>query len=423
MNISVPHCFGARTLIALATLVSLAASTASLPATDWPRWRGPDLNGISPEKGWSVAWPKEGPKQLWKANIGTGFSSMAVAGGRVFALGNRNNEDTVYCFDAVTGRENWKHSYAEPLDPKYYEGGPSATPTADGGNVYTFSRAGLLFCFEAATGKIVWQKNVAQELGLDTAKGDYWGFAGSPLVEGDLLILNAGAAGVALDKATGKVAWHNGKDACGYATPVPFDNDGKRAIALFAAKAVVAVEPKTGRELWQFPWKTSYDVNAADPIFSGNSMFVSSGYRSGGAVVKRDGGTFTTVWKNQNMHNQMSPSVLIGGHLYGCSGQNGKGGDLRCVDWQTGDVKWKEASAGLGALMAADGKLIVLGEKGELIVAEATPDAFKPLARAQVTGGKCWTAPVLANGRIYCRSAKGDLVCVDVSGKASTKND
>ena len=121
------------------------------------------------------------------------------------------------------------------------------------------------------------------------------------------------------------------------------------------------------------------------------------------------------------MHNQMSPAVLIGGHLYGCSGQGGGKGELRCVDLKDGSIKWKEPSAGVGALMAADGRLIVLGEKGELIIAEATPAGFKALARAQVTGGRCWTVPVLSNGLIYCRNSKGDLVCVDVRGKSAAQ--
>jgi outer membrane protein assembly factor BamB len=146
-------------------------------------------------------------------------------------------------------------------------------------------------------------------------------------------------------------------------------------------------------------------------------MFVSSGYRTGGALLDVAAGRPSVVWKNQNMHNQLNACVLIKDHLYGTSGQSGHTGDLRCVDFNTGEVKWKEDTAGLGALMAAGGKLIVLGEKGELIIAEATPEKFKPLARAQVLGGKCWTTPVLSNGRIYCRNSQGALVCVDVSAK------
>ena len=190
-------------------------------------------------------------------------------------------------------------------------------------------------------------------------------------------------------------------------------------MAIFAAKAVVGRESKTGKELWVFPWKTSWDINAADPIIAGNEMFVSSGYRTGGALVRFNGSKHEVVWKGQQMHNQMNPSLLVSGHLYGISGQNGHGGELRCVEWKTGTIRWQEPSIGLGSLMAADGKLIVLGEKGELVIAEARPAGFKSLARAQVLGGRCWTAPVLSNRRIYCRNARGDVVCLDVSGQGT----
>jgi outer membrane protein assembly factor BamB len=392
--------------------VALLALSAS--AVDWFRWRGPDLNGISTETEWTTSWPKEGPKQLWKANVGMGFSSMSVADGRLYTLGNKSDRDAVYCFDAAGGKELWKHTYDEPLDPRYYEGGTSSTPTIDGAVVYTLSRKGKLFAFDAATGKVQWTKNIAADLDLEVPE---WGFAGSPFVENDLLILNAGTHGVALEKKTGKVLWSTGKNASGYSTPVPFMVNGRRAVVLFAAQHLAAVETKTGKEIWTFPWKTSYDVNAADPIIAGEKMFISSGYRTGGALLSLAGGSPSVLWKNQNMHNQLNACVLIENHLYGTSGQSGYAGDLRCVDFNTGEVKWKEASAGLGALMAAGGKLIVLSEKGELIIAEATPEKFKPLARAQVLGGKCWTTPVLSNGRIYCRNSQGALVCVDVSAK------
>jgi len=383
------------------------------PAVDWHRWRGPDLNGVSKETGWTTAWPKEGPKQLWKASVGLGFSSIVVGQGRAYTLGNKEERDTVYCFDAANGELLWKHTYDEPLDPHYYEGGTTGTPTVDGDAVYTISRKGRLFSFGAAKGQVRWTKNIAKEFQLTVPE---WGFAGSPYITGNLLLLNAGTHGLALNKGTGDLVWSTGKDACGYSTPVPFATRNQQAVAVFGSNTLAAVVLENGKVLWTFPWKTQYDINAADPIVFGDKIFVSSGYRTGGALLKLDGEP-SVLWKSQDMHNQLNTCVLIDGYLYGPSGQSGYTGDLRCVDANTGEVKWKETSAGLGALMAADGKLIVLGEKGELIVAQATPDRFNALARAQVLGGKCWTTPVLSNGRIYCRNAQGNLVCVDVSEK------
>jgi outer membrane protein assembly factor BamB len=239
-----------------------------------------------------------------------------------------------------------------------------------------------------------------------------WGFSGSVLVEGDLCILNVGTAGTALDAKTGKVIWFSGTEKAGYTTPVPFGAGGDRAVAMAIKQDVVAVRVKDGKELWRFPWKTQYDVNSADPILAGNKVFISSGYNHGGAVFDVSSTPPKAIWENKNMRNHFNSCVLWKGHVYGVDE-----GQLRCLVLDTGEVKWSEKSVGKGSLIIADGKLIVLSEKGELMVAEATPAAFKPVSRAQVLGGKCWTTPVLSNGKIYCRNAVGDVVCVDVSGK------
>jgi outer membrane protein assembly factor BamB len=410
----------------LALFVCGLGFTAALPIGaanfDWHRWRGPDLNGISKETGWSATWPASGPKQLWKTSVGTGFSSVCVAEGRAYTMGNRKDKESVYCFDAATGAEVWQHTYDCDLDPRYYDGGPSATPTVDGDKVYALSRKGHLFCFDAASGKIDWQKNVNDELGLKVFKENTpeWGYSGSPLVQGGKLILNVGTAGAAFDKSSGKVIWTTGKALSGYSTHVPFNVGAEAYLAVFGAKGAYAVALKDGKQLWEFPFETSYDVNAADPIISGNKVFVSAGYGHGAALFQFDGGQAAKIWENKNMRNQFNSCVLIDGHLYGMDGDHGsRGSALRCIEFATGKVKWTEPSVKPGALMAADGKLIIMSEPGELVVAQASPESFKALARAQVMGGKCWTTPVLSNRRIYCRNSKGDVVCVDVSAKST----
>jgi len=378
-------------------------------AADWPYFRGPDHNGISKETGWSAQWPASGPKQLWKAKVGMGFSTLSVSKGRVYTTGNTSDTDSVFCFDANTGKELWKHSYAAPLDPKYYEGGTSATPVVDGDRVYTLSKRGIIHCLDAAKGTVVWTKNLAEELKAEMPE---WGFAGSVLIQGDLAILNIGSQGVAMDKKTGKVAWSSGTGVSGYSTAVPVDLGGERVVLLALKDTVAALKVKDGKELWHFPWKTQYDVNAADPILLDGKVFVSSGYNHGAGVFDISQQPPKQVWQNKNMRNHMASSVLWQGHLYGVDENQ-----LRCINFDTGEVKWTEKASGKGSLMMADSKLIVLSERGELMVADATPTAFKPISRAQVIGGKCWSAPVLANGKIYCRTGPGDVVCVDVSGK------
>ncbi|MEK7779919.1 MAG: PQQ-binding-like beta-propeller repeat protein [Verrucomicrobiota bacterium] len=390
-------------------LAIIALSAVAGTAADWPNFRGPTHDGISKETGWTAAWPADGPKVLWKAKVGMGFSAVTVANGKAYTQGNTKDEDTIFCFDANNGTSVWKHTYAAPLDPKYYEGGTSATPTVDGDRVYTISKRGIVHCLSAADGKVIWTKNLQEELG---AKIPDWGFAGSFFIEGDLAILNIGTAGTALDKKTGKVIWTSGKEESGYSTPIPYDASGERAVMLAIKQDVIAVKIKDGKELWRFPWKTQYDVNAANPILSGSKVFISSGYNRGGGVFDISKAPPAKVWENKNMRNHMASSVLWQGHLYGVDENQ-----LRCVVFDTGEVKWTDKVSGKGSLILADGKLIVLTERGELIVANPSPEGFKPISRAQVVGGKCWAAPTLANGKIYVRTGPGDVVCVDVSGK------
>jgi len=383
--------------------------------SDWPNWRGSNHNGISTETDWSFKWPRGGPKRLWRASIGVGFSSIVVNKGRAYTMGNIKENDFVYCFDAETGKEIWKRSYPCPREPANYEGGPNATPTVHGNAVYTFSRKGHVFCLSADSGNVIWRRDLPKELGLKTPQ---WGFAGSPLVMGKLLVLNAGTAGVALNKTTGTVVWASGKRPGGYATPVPFDLKGRKCLAIFGEKSIIGVDASDGKRLWKHPWRTQYDVNAADPIISGNKIFVSSGYGKGCAllrlskntgVLQRDEFKASVVWQNKNMRNHFASSVLWKGHLYGFDEDQ-----IKCLEFKTGQVKWKKRGFGKGTLMVAGDKFIILSDQGKLVVAELSPNGFKQLAKAQILGGRCWTVPVLVRGRLYARNAKGDLVCLDL---------
>jgi outer membrane protein assembly factor BamB len=408
-----------RQIVPIAALVCLAAGSLAR-GDDWPNWRGPNRDGISKEKGWSTTWPAEGPKQLWKKSIGIGFASMAVSGGRVYAMGNASDTDTLFCFDAVTGNEVWKQSYACPLYAKLHEGGPCSTPTVDGDAIYTFSKNGDAIRFDKATGKIVWQKNLVKELGVENLT---WYFAGSVVPSGDLVVISAGTSGVGLKKSDGSVAWKSGTEACGYATAVPATLSGKKCFALVGCKEIFGIDPADGKVLWHNSWPAYQNINATDPIVvDSDKLFVSTGYNLGCALWKIGAdGTVSDVWRNKNMSNQFNACVLWDGYLYGFNGNIGMSGPgngkLTCMDVKTGDVKWSQGGLGTGSLMLADGKLIVLGERGKLVIAAASPDGYKEIASAEIVTGKCWTAPVLANGLLYARNAPGDLVCVDLRGR------
>ena len=392
----------------------LVAASVSALATDWPHWRGPSRNGISTETGWTDQWPAAGPSVAWKAGVGLGFSSFAVANGRVVTAGHADEKDTVFCFDAMTGKEIWKHSYPSDLGDKYFDGGTTGSATIEGDRVFWLSRWGDVFCFNAADGKVIWNKNVQAET---KARVPDWGFTGAPLVLGDKLILNIGEAGLALDKKSGNVLWQSATRSAGYSTPLPFKQGGDVRVVMGNEQAYVAVNPADGKEAWRIKWLTQYGVNAADPIADGNRILLSSGYGKGAGLFELGGAEPKEIWKSKVIRTQMNPAVLHQGHLYGVDGDTTEKASLKCVDFATGAEKWKHANFGSGGVIIADGKLIALSGTGELMVAPASPESFKPTARAQVLGGKCWTAPVLANGFIYMRNSRGDVVAVDVRKK------
>lgn len=378
--------------------------TAVASATDWPVWRGPNHDGISTEK---LAGTKV--TKLWGAKLGIGFASFTIADGRVYTTGHAEDKDTVFCFDEATGKEIWKHDFVAELGDKYYEGGTSATPTIENGRAYHLSRWGDLFCFDAATGKVVWQKNIQKETEANIPD---WGYAGSPLVHGDLLILNVGKSGTAVEKASGKLVWKSDKASSGYSTPLPITVNGKPQIVLGSGRAYKGVDPTAGTVLWEHTWSTSYGVNAADPILSGTKLFISSGYNKGCALLDLASAEPTEVWRSRVMKNQLNSCVLIDGHLYGSDGDESKTSSFKCIEFATGTEKWSEPGIGFSSLTAADGKLIIMTAKGELIFAKANPSKFEPLSRTTLLSGRCWTAPVLANGRLYVRNAAGLMLCV-----------
>ena len=384
---------------------------SSARADDWPHWRGPARNGVSAETAWA-AWGAGGPRVAWKAQVGVGFSSFVVADGRTFTVGYADDADSVVCLDADSGKVNWRHTYPSELGDKYFEGGTTGTPTIDGDRLYTLSRWGDVFCLDAASGKVVWSVNLQKEHGVRVPG---WGFGGAPLVYGNVLLLNAGDAGLGLDKMSGKLLWRSANKDAGYSTPHPA-KFGPAALAILGSgQSYVAVDPLTGKEAWRIRWVTQYGVNAADPIVDGGRMFLSSGYGKGAALFDVASPQPRELWKSKALRAQMNAPVLFDGHLYGADGDTtDRAAALKCVELGTGAEKWAHPGFGTGTVIVADGKLIALSARGELSVAAATPAGFKPAATAQVLGGKCWTSPVLANGRIYCRNWQGQVVCVDV---------
>ena len=409
----------------MAWVTAMAVPAAIGVADDWPAWRGPARSGTSTETLDLAAWPPEGPRILWRTQVGAGYAAVSVAGGRVYAVGNDGGRDTVWCLEADTGRALWRHAYACRGSGGGY-GGPRVAPTVDDGAVYVLSIEGHLRRLDADSGRAVWSKNLVTELGAALPRH---GWSCHPLILGQRLILEVGARGgaiVAFDKATGDVLWKAGDEAVGYSSPVAYRLHEKTYVAMLTGTALVGLDPDDGHPLWRYPWKVPYEINVATPIVRGRRIFISSGYGLGGAVVEVGRDQVRTVWRSQEMSNHFASCVLWEESLYGFDGAPLARRDthrtlLKCLDFETGRARWAHEGLGKGSLMAADGKLVILSERGELVIAEASPDAYRELRRAKVLDNTCWTMPVLADGRLYCRNGPGDLVCVDLRPPAQDK--
>jgi outer membrane protein assembly factor BamB len=392
-------------------LVAAAGICANAAAGDWLHYRGPAQDGVVPEK---LPPTLSQPRQLWKTKVGTGTCSVTVAGGRIFTAGNADKKtDTIFCLDAATGKPLWQHSYPQSLDSNMFEGGPRATPTIDGDRVYAIGQAGDLFCLDASSGKVKWQKHLVNDF---RGKKPGWGYSGSPTIEDKLLIVEPGgptASTVALNKLTGALVWKNGSDEAGYATPVVADIAKKRTVVLFKAKALVGLDARSGQELWRTEWKTDYDINAATPLVVGDSIIISSGYGTGIALFTAGPDGITQKWRNRDLRAHINSPVMRRNAIFGIDGNTG-GGNLVCLDLVNGKRIWTERSVKGGSLVLAEDKLVVLTEKGELVIALAIASEFKPLLRSQVLDKRCWVQPTLSDGRLFVKNNAGDLACFEL---------
>ncbi len=384
-------------------------------ADDWPNWSGAHHDGISRETGFADTWPKEGLPIEWTCEIGTGFSSVSVAGERLFAMGHKDGAEMVWCLNCQSGEVIWIHEYPGELIPNLHEGGPCSTPTIDGDRVYTVGKEGQLFCLNVADGKVLWEKLLQQELDVKLPE---WGFSSSPRILGNQLILEAGRV-VSFDKSNGDKLWQTEIHEAGYGSAAVFQHGGNTLIATLDCDGLRIVDSANGQQIAFTEWKSPYRTNASTPIVVGDQIFVSTGYKIGCGLFQLQGDSLDLVYKNTDMRNHFNNSILLDGWLYGFDGDShlGRVVTLNCVDFATGELAWKQRGLGCGSLLITDGKLLVLTEDGALVLAKASADAYKELARSEFLEGRCWTVPVLSNGRVYGRNADGKLACVTLPRK------
>ena len=397
---------------------------AAVPADaqDWPQYLGPTRDGVYKGQPLSETWPSGGPRVVWRKTVGEGFSGPVVAQGRVILFHRVGKEEVVEALDARTGASQWRYAYPTTYRDDFgFDEGPRAVPVIAGGSVYTFGAEGQLHAIDLAKGTRLWSEDTRKRFA--TQKG-FFGSAGSPLVEDGRVIANVGGRGagiVAFDAKSGKVLWAATDDEASYSSPVGATINGKR-LAIFLTRAgLVALDPATGQVQFRRPWRArmAASVNAATPLVVGDLIFVSAEYGPGAGVLRVDGANLVDGWhSDEALTNHYATSVHAGGILFGFHGRQEFGQSFRAVELRTGKVRWSQERFGAGSVTLAGDRLVILRESGELVLAAASPDAFRAIARAQILPPTVRAFPALADGFLYARN-ENTLVALDLRRAAA----
>lgn len=429
-----------------------STSETSRVGEDWAQFLGSRQNGISGETGLLEEWPKEGPPVIWEMTTGTGYSAPAIRGNFLVIHHRVKNEEVVECMTADGGKPVWKYAYpSQYRDPYGYNNGPRCAPVLTETRCYTFGAEGKLLCVELQTGKKVWVVDTAKEWQVPEA---FFGVGSTPLLVGKVLFVMVGgypkAGVVAFHAETGEVLWEAVSKKSLEAPDGTFDLDdkitsysslviapihGKQHLLAFLRDGLVSLEPESGAENFQYFFRSrSFEsVNAASPLVVGNEILLSAAYRTGAVLlrVKESGKEFDVVWKNRNLETHWSTPLPLKGHIVGFSGRHENEAMFRCLNLETGEIVWEtdglpkgddkggapaaDQYYGRGSAILADGKLIVLGERGVLALVAADPEKFREISRVKYPkmGYPSWAAPVLSRGRLYLR-CEDYLMCVDL---------
>jgi len=400
----------ATRLLACPAIAVCLLGSGRARGSDWPCFLGPNGDGSSPEKGINKDWGAKPPKELWRVGLSdNGFAGPSVADGKVFIVDHKGDQDIVRALDLEKGTEVWRFAYKDAAKHNY--GFTQSTPAYDNGVLYTMSCSGKVHCLDAETGARRWVVDVKRQF---KGKTGAWRYASSPLVDGQLVIVCPGGQNgvVALDKKTGQTVWasQGGGEKAGYATAVKAKIDGRDQYVIFSGKSVVGVDAKNGRTLWRHAWETRYDVNAATPRALGRYVFITSNYRRGCALLKVSGGKALVAWENKEMQSHFSTPMVHEGHIIGTSDP----GRLVCLDVKTGKVVWEKRGFEKGGVCSVDGTIIVCdGKKGDVAMCELSTKGYRELGRIKPLGGRSWTAPIVADGKLIVRN-KQEMVCLDL---------
>ena len=385
---------------------------SSVSPLAWTDFRGPARDGIYREMSVVTDWPATGLKPIWKQPVGGGYASFTVAHGRAFTIEQRGPEEVVAAYDVLSGRELWTNKWRADFRELMGGDGPRATPVWSQGFVYALGAEGELRSLDENTGQPVWRTNILEDSGADNVQ---WGMAASPLIVDDMVIVMPGGSDgrsiAAYDRRNGSRLWSAQDDKTAYVSPMAVTLAGTRQLLIVTGSRMMGLSLDRGTLLWEYPWRTMNDINAAQPLVVGeNRVFISSGYGQGAAVVEivrsaarvesRDADfTVREIWRNARMKNRFASSVLYEGHIYGLDESI-----LACIDASTGELKWKDGRYGYGQLVLANGHLIVLTEDGDLALVRAAPAAYQEVVRFSALNGKTWNVPAIANGILLVRN-------------------
>ena len=381
----------------------------------WTDFRGPRRDGLYTQTPIRGEWPATGIEPLWIQPVGGGYASFVIADGRAFTIEQRRDEEVIAAYDIDTGAELWTHAWSAHFRETMGGPGPRATPTWHDGRLYALGATGRLACLDAATGAVLWERDILDDAGASNLP---WAMSGTPLVVDDLVVVQPGGTRdwsiAAYDRLTGEIVWHGLDDVQSYTSPMLATLGGVRQIVVVTAERAAGLHPSDGTLLWEYPWTVRVVPNIAQPlVVSDTRLFLSAGYGKGAALVELtpDGDRFNaaTVWETNRMKNKFSSSVLIGGYIYGLDESI-----LACMDAATGELMWKGGRYGYGQLLAAGDHLVVLTERGNLVLVRATPEGHQEVAGFPAIEGKTWNVPAMADGRILVRNAR-QMAAFDLS--------
>lgn len=410
------------------TKIIKTEKSQTLEKATWTSFLGNNRNGISDEKGLNLDWNVHRPRVLWRVPLGGGYSSIVIAEDRIWTMASHLNNDYVVCFDALSGKKQWS-TLAAPtyLDRQRQARGPRSTPTFHAGKLYCLLPAGDLLCLDATSGTIEWKVNIFQLSGAQRQEQKtiyYWGMSASPLIEGDLVILQPGGSNnnsvIAINKDTGKLVWATGIDPPGYASPIVIETENQRQLIVPTGQSILSLTPDKGDLLWRIVWGNKYNCNCATPVWNDNSLFISSAYGTGcmrfGLTTQNEQIRPISRWKNLSLQNQFATSIIKDGFIYGPHGDLATV-TFRCLDMQRGQVQWISRRVGKCTQILAEGHLICLTEQGTLVLVEANPTEYREKGRINgLLSFKAWAHPALANKRLYIRDEKR-LICINLKQK------